>query len=909
MAPRRRTSTLKSSSEDLAELRGWLNRLSLAPESEDDVEWLHGRVQAAHCIRQRLLDNSRDGQPKDAFRHVGGFRSLVNAVKDILAHYSSRNVPGTEGSLLLELLQTVFGALAAALHDHGGNRRYFQERVNGDGWSSLRTVLIQGVHQQPANHQGRELLIERVCGCLLACALDDNTVSRVFSQSRQRTSSEKDTSDTLLEASMEKGPPALANETGPGISTIAFTDRDFLDKSLGQTVSVAVPNALHVMFELWKFSKQCDEYKPANPRLTLADIPTVLYLIASASSSNMVALHNTNLLGGVLPLLLEPHNLSRSEFAELHKLAINLLSLGVSKLEDALFLFRHARTSSFIAELLLTSLTSSPIASYVHFDFSMYGFASIELPGIGRTFPPVSANSGYTLSLWFQVVKFDQNLHTTLFGAFDASQTCFVLVYLEKDTHNLILQTSIKSSRPSVRFKAVSFMEGQWYHLALTHRRPRTASSSRASLFVNGEFVEQVRSQYPSLPPTVSRSDGASAIDGARNPVQAFFGTPQDLASRIGKGLVSTKWRLSSAQLFADVLSDDLLAIQYELSPRYIGNFQDCLGSFQSYQASANLNLRNESLNPGKEEKSDIVLAIRSKAGDLIPENKILLNFAAAIIFSDENSSDNDQSQLLQSLSRPSYRNLYHVTRGGRNSLAMNGAYPAINDALLNASGYAVLTGDPTVVVPVPLDDAAWRAGGCAGICLSLIEAARDADELFRSLKIFFGSLCNNWRNSEAIEKEHGFGILANLLTVKLEKLGLLQASQLKTSQEQAARSREHSLRILTVILEFVGYRTDKPNESVINNPLAYRTLLVDLDVWRRSPSTVQKFYYDQFVVFIMHSKYHNFNNKRLSRMRWLSSPSGPCDGTANCVPRGCKKMAGSPERPVLHTHNIQILP
>src|SRR2546430_9557139 len=33
-------------------------------------------------------------------------------------------------------------------------------------------------------------------------------------------------------------------------------------------------------------------------------------------------------------------------------------------------------------------------------------------------------------------------LFRSLFGAFDASQTCFVLAYLEKDTQNFILQTS-----------------------------------------------------------------------------------------------------------------------------------------------------------------------------------------------------------------------------------------------------------------------------------------------------------------------------------------------------------------------------------------------------------------------------------------------------------------------------------
>ena len=870
MAPRRRASTLKGSNEEVEELQGWLNGLLLAPQSKDDANWLQRRLEVAHHIRQRLLDGSRGGHPKDAFRHIGGFRILLDAVADVLGHDIRHDAANLEYTLLRDLLQVYFGILTAALRDHGGNRRYFQQKVNGNGWSSLRCVLTQSLYQGPSRPEKcRNLLLEYVLASLLACAVGDDTASRLFTHARPRRSAEDASPSSIQRASVYAESSRTISKQELDVGRDAAALNKILDHDLGRSVTVSNPEAFYLMFELWKLSRKHHASDDLTPSLNSEEFLKLINYVINASTNNLTALHTTDLLGSVLASLIERTLPSTYEVTELQKLAINLLSIGIGKLDHAHFLFRNAKSSPLIAELLLTSLKSSQIPSYIHFDLLLHGFSSIELPGIGRAFPPMSTSGGYTLSLWFQIVKFDQNSHTTLFGAFDSSQSCFVLVYLEKDTHHLILQTSIRSSRPSVRFKAAVFSQGNWYHLALTHRRPRTTSSSRASLFVNGEFVEQVKSQYPVVPPPETEGNRISTLSGMRKSVQAFVGTPQDLALQVGANRVSTQWRLSSVQLFSEVLSDDLLAVHYELGARYTGNFQDCLGSFQTYQASAKLNLRNESLHPGKEERSDIVSAIRSKAGDLLPEDKVLINISAENVFQDRDLSHTNETQLLQSLSRTAYRNLYNVTRGGRNALAINGAYPAINEALLHKSGYAILTGDPTIVVPGSLDNATWRVGGCAAICLGLLEAARNADEVIRSLNILFVSIRNEWRNSEAMEKENGFGVLANLITIKLEKFIPLHTSgESDTLADGAALSADLCLVVMNLLLEFVGYCASKPDESVINNPLAYRILLVDLDIWRTCVPTVQKAYYEQFVVFASKSKYHQFNNKRLSRMR-----------------------------------------
>jgi hypothetical protein len=80
------------------------------------------------------------------------------------------------------------------------------------------------------------------------------------------------------------------------------------------------------------------------------------------------------------------------------------------------------------------------------------------------------------------------------------------------------------------------------------------------------------------------------------------------------------------------------------------------------------------------------------------------------------------------------------------------------------------------------------------------------------------------------------------------------------------------SFQLLSLVLDFVGYNIEKPEESFITNPLAYRILLVDFDMWRKSAAITQRLYYKQFIVFGVNSKFHQFNARRLFRMRRSTS-------------------------------------
>ena len=852
--PRRRTSTSVASHESVAELQGFLGSFSERRQDSDNDGYIQRKLQAGHRIRQILLDMSSVNYAKDTFRRLDGFDVLLSTLKEVSECYEIQNNTNQDALELLDLIQIQFEVLSAALQDHKGNQKYFRYRTQGGGWGAIEKISQALLQPSKAGKRcSPNAIAERLLGSLLACALNDETLVGFFGRLKRRM-------DEDVRGSQDMD------------MDLASITRALLEKDIGSLAFLQNPQALSTMFELWRTLKTPTDAPDSLHSSTFKSIPVIIEYIAGLSAHSLLALHDTGLLSSILSHM-KTTSYDTDHVDELRSLAIPLLNLGITNLNDACLLYHNANSSPLIADLLLLALQKSHSASYVHFDLSLHGYASIELPNVGRIFPPMSSSAGYTLSMWLYIVKFDPNSHTTLFGAFDSSQTCFVLVYFEKDTRNLILQTSVTSSRPSVRFKSITFQEDCWYHVSIVHRRPKPTSSSRASLFVNGEFVEQVKAHYPALPPNGTSAEKIGSLPPERtsNPVQAFLGMPQDLASRLGRGVVFTQWRLASAHLFGDVLSDDLIAVHNQLGPRYSGNYQDSLGSFQTYEASAALNLRNESLHPGREEKSDILTAIQQKASHLLPESKILLNISSTVVLDDSEQSTHDETQLFKCLSKSARKTLRSVTRGGRNSLAINGAIPSVNEALIHKFGFATITGDPAVAVPQPLDDASWRIGGCAAVGLALLEAAYNHDGIIRSLKILFESVRHSWRNSEAMERENGFGVLSSLLSSKLSLDFKRTMSDVESMNGPSDENRNYDklpLEILNLILEFVGYQEEKPEDSVINNPLAYRVLLVDSDIWRSTVPTAQRLYFEQFTVFGVSSKYHRFNAKRLSRMR-----------------------------------------
>ena len=120
------------------------------------------------------------------------------------------------------------------------------------------------------------------------------------------------------------------------------------------------------------------------------------------------------------------------------------------------------------------------------------------------------------------------------------------------------------------------------------------------------------------------------------------------------------------------------------------------------------------------------------------------------------------------------------------------------------------------------------------------------------------------------MEQNNGFAVLAEVLRQKIgfnpTGFGPRKFSDIDMTDDDCEL---FIAKLLRVILRFVGYDEENPTESLIINPLAYRVLLVDLELWRRSASLeTQKLYYAQFVNFAQGSKHHHYNAKRFHRIR-----------------------------------------
>lgn len=777
-------------------------------------------------LRHTFIDDARPRTAKDAFRNLLGFQALLSLADQLATLYDRDVQPQEDRKSLLGIYKDVLGVTAEALKDHFGNRRYFARRIPGGGTAALEKTLVSLVGKvNQADNESQQLY-----GAILAAALCQETVAGIFVTLSARFSQSKST--------------ASAQEV-----------RQAVDQCLGSAETVEVAELLGPLLRVWVMHSD----SPQENVMRLI-VPACLCQLAAQSQRNVVALHGTGMLTSIFPLLFDTSRADTER--ELYQDLARYLSVqGMNSLDDAVALYGRAHESPQVLKFLLSALKASKEPPSIQFDLSLHGFCSVEFATLGRPFPP-AASAGYTLAAWVRFGEFDLNTHTTIFGAFDSSQTCFLLAYLEKDSRHFILQTSIRGPRPSVRFKAFKFQSDRWYHISLVHRRPKPTSSSRASLFVDGEFVEQLKIEYPTTP--VSNNPH-------RPPrIQAFFGTPQDLAMRLGKGVSTSRWSLANGLLFDEAYSDDMISVFYNLGPRYYGNFQDCLGSFQTYKASASLNLRNEHLHPGKEENSEIVTAIRKKASTLVRESSILINVSPVAVLDDDDSNNVDESQLIKCLSRQAAKSLHQLTKAGGNAVAVNGATAAINDGLTQPQGVGILTGNPVVNVPRSLDDASWCLGGCATVHLSLIQSADSAEGTRLAVEALYEAVQDNWRNSEAMERANGYGILAALLR---EKLGFQSGNPHPSSQtgpvgSNAEEQSALTLDLLRLTLSFVGYDFERPSHSIITNPLAYRVLLVDMDNWRMAEPPVLELYYSQFRTFTSDSNHRRFNAKRLGRMR-----------------------------------------
>ncbi|KAI8967889.1 hypothetical protein BDF20DRAFT_828883, partial [Mycotypha africana] len=297
------------------------------------------------------------------------------------------------------------------------------------------------------------------------------------------------------------------------------------------------------------------------------------------------------------------------------------------------------------------------------------------------------------------------------------------------------------------------------------------------------------------------------------------------------------------------VLGKETINLMFNLGARYKSLFQDSLHQYQTNEATTALITSFRTTAKSHRLRKELAhsphaFLISLKDGHFlqqqVSENKILL-----AIFASNFLSEGAQAGLIST----KFNMITEVTikdeidNGSR--ILLNSAIAKVGVAMRHLEYMVHLKGNPLVAYPLGLDESIWNIGGC-GIALKLVELSKTKEMLCKSTSILFELIRYSWRNSKDIERCHGYEIYAYLLKCKRDLI---------------------STELLDLILVFIGKNTQELENSTINNPLAYRYIVLNFNIWKKTPLVVQKTHLDQFILFFETSKARHYNSKRLPKI------------------------------------------
>ncbi|KAI0300557.1 beach-domain-containing protein [Multifurca ochricompacta] len=297
-------------------------------------------------------------------------------------------------------------------------------------------------------------------------------------------------------------------------------------------------------------------------------------------------------------------------------------------------------------------------------------------------------------------------------------------------------------------------------------------------------------------------------VDGVLIDLMSWDYPRPELSGQIGTYVVgddsqdaSMSWCMASATLLSKPLGDHLPRFIHHLGPRYNATFQSQnLVKFLTYEASTSLNIFLSNLGASKGGiPSDVVALVKAINGGIGIE----------------------ESSLVFSFSPAAY-------------------LPSVDGVLATLNRFTK-DGDVYATKAYCVDTAMWEIGGVA-VPLRLIQLAKTPHELSRTLGILTDGLRNSWQNSEDMERMRGYEILSEILRSKSELINV-------TSYE--------------TLFEFLGMNFKTPDHSTITNPIAYRFIALDFELWSHTRDEIQRAHLEHFIDLLVTSRYRRFNAKQ----------------------------------------------
>ncbi|KAI9493852.1 hypothetical protein BDB00DRAFT_938645 [Zychaea mexicana] len=752
--------------------------------------------------RQMLLAMNRifTAHPatRDIFRQSGGYVTLISmivALEGAFLDPANYCVDATTDQLL-NILQAIFHVLATSMRNNDINKQFFKSQV---GYAALENAL------ELTGALASNGVPRHVFGILFAFAVDhDGHMNELFVLKKENSDNNN----------QQEHQQELAHQ---------------VERVLKQTsVSVANPEITTTILNLQKSIS-------FDPELSGA-ILSGIYSLARCSRRNQVKLNRCGVilaaLNRILPLDEEQHQQDSNRLQHENQILLQvikkLMTMGISY-EEMRHIFRgfgargsfdnmHKDVGKHLMNLILDGASRSRWPNFIQFDMSSSGYACLEVPSIPN-FPP--STPGYTLMAWFHIERMDEHVPLTLLTLLDSDSNAVSRLLIDPTTRRLqIHQVHVKQT---VELTAFEFQPGYWYHIGIVHQRARLGLNlSSITLFVNGAWVEQARISYPSHPP---------------GSLRAIIGTPRD-----HRQMSTLIWDLGPIYLVDETLEDDVLILYFNLGARYKSMFQDALRQFQTYEASTTLFLSLRAMTKAfsRRDMDQSLLAnvMRGAGSASVQESKFVFAYIACNTLMEGPHTgltctglSNAAQQLIAASNKQA-------------QLVLNAAIPKVEAALTSPRAMGYLDGNPVVAYPYGVDESLWRIGGSA-VALTLVERSETSEMLFKAVKVLCETIRYSWRNSEDMERCHGYEILAYVLKQKRELI---------------------TVDMMEELLMFIGKDPLHPEESLINNPFAYRYVILNFEVWKKTSVDVQKAHLDQFTLFLRSSKRRHFNLKRLQK-------------------------------------------
>ncbi|CEG78631.1 hypothetical protein RMATCC62417_13208 [Rhizopus microsporus] len=554
---------------------------------------------------------------------------------------------------------------------------------------------------------------------------------------------------------------------------------------------------------------------------------SALFALSQASRGNQVKLNRSGLLLTLLQRVFpdnETEDVEEDQDREIMlSLMKNLMNMGISS-NELRYIFKRFdlntenNQSSDVLDLILHGASGSRWPGFIQFnDPTTY----LEIPQLANFPPP---NPGYTLLFWLHIEKQNDVSSLPLFNVWSDQQQIF-RVFIDARSKMLLVQSSY--SKQPVLFKSFEFHVGFWYHLALVHNKSRLSPRlSSISMYVNGIFIEKVACSY--IPqPSVSF------------PLRATIGyAPGNSLKK--QHLI---WNLGPTYLIQDTLEKETINLYFSLGPRYRSLYQDSLRQFQTYEATTSLYLTIRNMSKGRRSDSSdqqlLTSILDGSAFQMVPENKIVFAFSAYNTLSEGAYS----GLTLTGMSLATRQTI--IAENNNSRMIINAAVPKLDIAVYRPNSMGYLIGELIVAYPLGLDESICKIGGCA-VALKLIECSQTAQNLCKATAFLFETIRYSWRNSADMERCHGYEILAYILKQKRDII---------------------TLELLELLLVFIGKNAQQPENSIINNPLVYRYVVLNFEIWKKTSLEVQKAQLDQFNLFLSTSNFRAFNVKRLQKI------------------------------------------